>query len=123
MTGTKSPVGERPSRPASAVTLLEISKVRDTLGFILTSARISSMVAPWAPLLRLSALRYLGGAPTEGRPYRFIIFTATEYHSGALAVEFAKILLAAKALPLFFKVSGMVEGEAMCKAARPHFLL
>jgi hypothetical protein len=51
------------------------------------------------------------------------LLTVTEYHSGAPAVEFVKILLAAKALPLFSKVSGMVEGEAMCKAARPHFLL
>ena len=46
---------------------------------------------------------------------------AATIHSGAPAVEFVKILLAAKALPLFSKVSGMVEGEAMCKAARPHF--
>ncbi len=33
------------------------------------------------------------------------------------------ILLVAKELPLFSKVSGMVEGETVCKAFRPHFFV
>ena len=65
MTGTKSPLGNRPSRPESPVTLLEFGELRDPLGFILTLARIRAWLLRGRPSIATSPP--LGG---EGRPQR-----------------------------------------------------
>src|SRR5438093_11610380 len=69
VTGTKPPVDNRPSRPASVATLPEICEVRDNPGFILISARISSMAAPWPPQVASPHRWYSQGPPQVALPH------------------------------------------------------